>query len=67
VEKRHRQIIAARVRSSPPFPVASRPVYPRLVRDEPADQPAADPTPRRVPREISAAQYEWDERWDGLS
>ncbi len=67
MEKSRPQIIAARVRSSTPFPGANPQTYPRLVRDEPAGEQVGEHASRRVPREISAAQYEWDERWDGLS
>lgn len=38
----------------------SQPVYPRLASE------SATPAPS-LSREVSASQYEWDERWDGLS
>lgn len=38
----------------------SQPVYPRLASE--SATPAPSPS-----REVCASQYEWDERWDGLS
>ena len=36
------------------------PVYPRLAEECPSPAPS-------LSRDVCASQYEWDERWDGLS
>jgi hypothetical protein len=66
------RIVAAHLKAAPAAHLLasrqSRPVFPRLVADQPSEAgKPSNASRQRVCGSVSQAQYEWDERWDGLS